>query len=356
MDSIFSRAAGDEEFALDSQDISNQYPVLESLLEPLKPYYTHPEVEEICLNRPRELWLKRSRPKEGESLWCAVKEERATFGYLERLFKVIANTYEEAFDPENSPTLYAALPGGHRFSGGMYKHFVYDEIVGRGGVVFSIRQAPRDDNLIDYDAYGLTPGKIVTAPLRYKEKKEKGKDSLEKLKFAIKDSSHILISGATSTGKTTLLNKIIADLDESLRVVSVEDTRELKIPHRNRFHIVLSRTKGQTKEKGFNDAAAIDLLTRMTPDVIVCGEVSTSNASTIWELTGSGHGSMMTTIHAEDPATALSTFVQRIQHTKPAENEENLIKEMKKRFTVVQIKRHPITGKREITHVETFKD
>ena len=185
---------------------------------------------------------------------------------------------------------------------------------------------------------------------KFKDQKIQAKDSLLKLKSAINGGSHLLVSGATSTGKTTLLNKIIEELDPALRVATVEDTRELVVKHKNRFHIVLSRTEQANK---FDDGAAIDLLTRMTPDVILCGEVSTRNAGTIYELTGSGHGSMMTTIHAEDPDQALRTFIERMKHTQPNIDEKAVYEELKRRFTVVQIVRDH-SGRRRITAIETF--
>jgi len=335
-------AGGEDEFA-----------VLNAMLKKLTPYFTHPDVEEIALNRPGEVWLKRRRPKEGEDIWHAIVDPSLTFEYLERVFKVVANTNNQQFGggKNQNPMVYSALPGGHRFSGAMYKNIVYSEMKATGGVALCIRQAPRDDSVITYDAYGLVEGVRVTAPERFKDRKDESHDDLDKLKRAINEGSHLIVSGATSTGKTTLLNRIIAELDRKLRVITVEDTRELIVPHPNRFHIVLSRTE---QMNNFDDGAAINLLTRMTPDIIICGEVSVENAKTIWELTGSGHGNMMTTIHAEDPEQALRTFIQRMQHTDKTINAEETLKEMKKRFTVVQIVRDPSTGRRRITAIETF--
>lgn len=331
----------------------DQFAVLRSILRRLEPYYTESSIEEIAINRPGEIWLKKRRPKQGEDIWQPVRDEDLTFEYLERVCKVVANTNDRPFgDGANmTPAIYAALPGGHRFTAAMYKNIVYDEVAPKGGVCMAIRQAPRDDNVISYEAYGLTEGVRVKAPPKFKERPDHSRDDLEKLKNAINAGSHLIVSGATSTGKTTLLNRIISELDHKLRVVTVEDTRELSVPHPNRFHIVLSRTESTNN---FNDARAIDLLTRMTPDVIICGEVSTGNAKTIWELTGSGHGSMMTTIHAEDPEQALKTFCDRMKHTDPGIDVAGTILEMKRRFTVVQIVRGH-DGRRRITAIETFR-
>lgn len=332
-----------------------QFAVLKAITQNLTPYFTHPDVEEIAINRPGEVWLKRRRPAEGEDIWHPVQDTSLTFEYLERVCKVVANSNDQMFGEGKGqmPVVYAALPGGHRFTGAMYKNIVYGQSTPRGGVAMTIRQAPRGDSIITYDAYGLVAGARVVAPPKFKDRKDSSRDDLEKLKTAINQGSHLIVSGATSTGKTTLLNRIIGELDPKLRVATVEDTRELAVEHANRFHIVLSRTE---QVNNFNDSAAINLLTRMTPDIIICGEISTGNAKTIWELTGSGHGNMMTTIHAEDPEAALKAFVQRMQHTESGLNEQKTIEEMRKRFTVVQIMRDHATGLRRITHIETFAE
>lgn len=333
----------------------NQFAVLNAILGKLTPYFTHPDVEEIAINRPGEVWLKRRRPKDGENIWHPISDPDLNFDYLERVCKVVANSNDQKFGAGSGqmPVVYSALPGGHRFSAGMYKNFVYAEATPKGGVAMCIRQAPRNDSVITYEAYGLGAGIRVQAPPKFKEMTDNSRDDLEKLKNAINRGSHLIVSGATSTGKTTLLNRIITELDPAMRVATVEDTRELVVPHANRFHIVLSRTE---QTNNFNDAGAINFLTRATPDIIICGEISTENAKTIWELTGSGHGNMMTTIHAEDPESAFKAFVNRMQHHDKNLNVEETIKEMKKRFTVVQIQRDHHTGRRRITHIETFAD
>lgn len=343
-----------KEIEVADNSVDSSHHIINALVKRLSGYYTHPDVEEIVINQPREIWLKRRRPKEGEQIWNQLEDKELTFEYLEKVTKVVANANGLPFGRgrDLSPVIYAALPGGHRFTAGFYQNIVYDQQTSRGGVVMAIRQAPRGDSKIEYSAYGLEEGVTVQPAPKFKDQKTEAADSLKKLRAAINGGSHLIVSGATSTGKTTLLNRIIEELDPDLRVATVEDTRELVVRQKNRFHIVLSRTE---QTNNFDDAKAIDLLTRMTPDVILCGEVSTGNAGTIYELTGSGHGSMMTTIHAEDPEQALKAFVERMKHTQKNLDEKSVIEEMKKRFTVVQIVRDH-TGRRRISQIETFED
>ena len=118
--------------------------------------------------------------------------------------------------------------------------------------------------------------------------------------------------------------------------MTIEDTRELIVPHPNRVHITLSRTE-QTNE--FNYAKVIDLVVRFTPDAIIGGEISTNNAAAIWELMGSGHDNCLATIHAESSEAAYNAFVDRIMHTSPNIDRNKTIEEMKKKLRVVQINR-----------------
>ena len=161
-------------------------------------------------------------------------------------------------------------------------------------------------------------------------------DPYERLLLSIKRGDHILISGATSTGKTTFLNNLLKILDIHKRIVTIEDTRELIVPHPNRVHVVLSRTE-QTNE--FDYAKVIDLVVRFTPDAIIGGEISTNNAGAIWELMGSGHDNCLATIHAESSEAAYEAFVDRILHTYPTADRNKTIQEMHRRLRVVQISR-----------------
>lgn len=161
-------------------------------------------------------------------------------------------------------------------------------------------------------------------------------DPYDRLMSAINDGSPILISGATATGKTTFLNHMLTLIDQNSRVITVEDAREIRVPQLNRVHFVLSRTE-QTNE--FNYARLLDLVVRMTPDVIIGGEISTDNAAVLWEMLGTGHDHFYTTIHAESADAAYAAFADRILHTQPAYNRTDLIAEMKQKIRVVQLSR-----------------
>lgn len=308
------------------------FEVLNSVLRHLAYWYNQSDIEEVAINRPNEVWLrlrgKRKYP------WVSKPDKNLTRAYLTDIMHIIANTYELPFEPVNgTPVVYATLPGDHRFAGIAGKNVMYDNNDLQGGVAMNIR-VHSDKLHFGLDSYGLEKGKKLTKVKE--EKKELPKDPHEKLMSFLKSGDHILVSGATSTGKTTFLNNLLKIIDKQLRVITIEDSRELLVPHKNHVHLVLSRTN-QTNT--FTYAQVIDLLVRMTPDAILGGEISTSNAGAIWELMGSGHDNFYATIHAESPDAAYKAFLDRIVHTYPTIDREMVLKQMKEKLRVVQLNR-----------------
>ena len=211
---------------------------------------------------------------------------------------------------------------------------MYDEEDLTGGIALTIR-VHSDDVAFGLGDYGLKQGEKLHQinPLKTIKDPE---DPYERLLPSIKRGDHRLVSGATSTGKTTFLNNLLKILDIHKRIITIEDTRELLVPHPNRTHIVMSRTE-QTNQ--FDYAKIIDLVVRFTPDAIIGGEISTSNAGALWELMGSGHDNCLATIHAESSTAAYEAFVDRILHTYPTMDRKKTIEEMHHKLRVVQINR-----------------
>lgn len=304
--------------------------VLDSLLEPLAEFYTPSFVEEIAINHAGQVWM---RLHGARVPWVAYSAPQLSKQYLVDLIHTVANIYERPFDPIHGiPVVYATLPGNHRFSAIAGPNVQYDENDVTGGVALNIRGGGATD--VSFANYHLERGKQL---LKVKPRESvRPDDPYDRLMSAINDGSPILISGATATGKTTFLNHMLTLIDQTCRVITVEDAREVHVPQENRVHFVLSRTE-QTND--FNYARLLDLVVRMTPDVIIGGEISTDNASVLWEMLGTGHEHFYTTIHAESAEAAYAAFADRILHTQPAYDRAQLIEEMKKKIRVVQLSR-----------------
>ena len=249
--------------------------VLDSLLEPLAEFYRPDFVEEIAINHAGQVWM---RLHGARIPWVAYDAPQLSKQYLVDLIHTVANIYERPFDPiHGMPVVYATLPGNHRFSAIAGPNVQYDERDITGGVAMSIRGGGAPDT--SFENYHLERGKKL---LKVKPRESVRPDvPYDRLMSAINDGSPILISGATATGKTTFLNHMLTLIDQNSRVITVEDAREIRVPQSNRVHFVLSRTE-QTND--FNYARLLDLVVRMTPDVIIGGEISTDNASVLWEM------------------------------------------------------------------------
>ncbi len=311
----------------------SSFTVLESVLRPLSYWYNQENIEEVAINRAGQVWLrlrgKRAYP------WVMYEDEKLSKEYLTDLLYIVANTYELPFDPvAGSPLVFTDIPGGHRFSAVSGKNVMYDENDLTGGVALTIR-VHSEDVAFGLADYGLTQGQALHKINPLKDIKDP-EDPYERLLLSIKRGDHILVSGATATGKTTFLNNLLKILDIHKRIITIEDTRELMVPHPNRVHLVLSRTE-QTNQMDY--AKIIDLVVRFTPDAIIGGEISTSNAGALWELMGSGHDNCLATIHAESSEAAYQAFTDRILHTYPAIDREKTIEEMRHKLRVVQINR-----------------
>ena len=304
--------------------------VLESLLKPLEEFYKPSFVEEIAINHAGEVWM---RLHGARVPWVSYNAEILSKQYLVDLIHTVANIYERPFDPIHGiPVVYATLPGNHRFTAIAGPNVQYDERDITGGVALNIRGGGAHDT--SFENYHLKRGQKL---MRVKPRENiRPDDPYDRLMSAINDGSPILISGATATGKTTFLNHMLTLIDKNSRVITVEDAREIRVPQANRVHFVLSRTE---QPNNFNYARLLDLVVRMTPDVIIGGEISTDNASILWEMLGTGHDHFYTTIHAESADAAYAAFADRILHTQPAYNRSDLISEMKKKIRVVQLSR-----------------
>ena len=304
--------------------------VLDVLMKPLAEFFRPNFVEEIAVNHAGDVWL---RLHGARVPWVQYKSDKLTKQYLLDVVHTVANVYEKQFEPARGvPVVFATLPGNHRFTAVAGQNVMYDDDDLTGGVALNIRGSSAPDT--SFENYHLQQGAEL---LKIKpRKKTRPDDPYERLMSAINDGSPILISGATATGKTTFLNHILKLIDQNARVITVEDSREIRVKQPNRVHLLVSRT---IQNNLFDANMLRDLVVRMTPDVIIGGEVSTNNAGVLWELLGSGHDHFYTTIHAESAEGAYMAFATQILHTQPAYQLESLIEEMRKKVHVVQLSR-----------------
>ena len=182
------------------------------------------------------------------------------------------------------PILDASLPDGSRIQ------MTYGNEVTRRGSTFTIRRF-RADPLTISDLIAL--GTISSEMGAY-------------FWYAIENRASILVSGGVAAGKTTALNCFSMFIKPGLKLVSVEDTAELNLPHENWIPSV-ARTGFGDNENRAGSISLFDLLraaVRQRPDYLIVGEVRGKEAYTLFQAMATGHLGMGT-IHGESASSVI---------------------------------------------------
>ena len=310
-------------------------------LKTLSVYYERPGIEEVAVNRPHEIWIK-----SGDG-WQSEDAPEVSYKYILSLCRLLANVTEQDFDKDKIPILAATLPGGHRFQAVIGPNVRY-EIADTHGMAICVRCFKKEKkfNLADYM---LRPGEeLAELPEKSVKRKKYAETPFEDLIGAVEHGEAVLISGATSTGKTTFLNALVEYIPPNRRIVTVEDTREVLLPHVNRVHLIVSRTGSANQ---VNYSHILDSVVRLTPDAIICGEISVSNVKSIYRLMTTGHSNFFATIHAESPQMAIKAFWQNLTQNDMNLDPKSAVEIISMSFgRIVQIDRS--SGQRIITGVE----
>lgn len=265
---------------------------LGSFLAPLRPFLDDPDVTDIYINREREVWT--------ESLGGVIaRTDVAVLDHqmLIRLSRQIAASSAQGISREH-PLLAARLPDGSRVQ-------IAVAPATRGDVAIAIRKHVTSDlSLDDYAAAGAIEADKLSGLDRSEDLVPVGTERATAcLRKAIEARSNILISGGTSTGKTTFLNALLREIPSQERLILIEDTPELALTHQNSVGLVAARS-----ELSEAHITATDLLVaalRMRPDRIILGELRGEEAFTFLRAVNTGHPGSMTTIHADTPARAI---------------------------------------------------
>ena len=121
------------------------------------------------------------------------------------------------------------------------------------------------------------------------------------LRLAVRERLNVVISGGTSTAKTTLARAMIAEIPHVERLVTIEDAVELYPGQPNVVSLVAERTPGSAR----NTNELLRATLRLRPDRIILGELRGNEAYTFLEAINTGHGGSMTTIHADTAHRAI---------------------------------------------------
>ncbi|HVQ08890.1 MAG TPA: P-type DNA transfer ATPase VirB11 [Allosphingosinicella sp.] len=274
---------------------------LRSYLAPLTGMLARPDVTDIYVNRPGELWVETTG---GEiERHDAPGLDEAT---LARLARQIAALSHQGISREH-PLLSATLPDGARVQ-------VVAPPATRGPLALAIRKHVSPDlQLDDYVAAGAfaetkgREGMDRSQVDRALSAQLAAGDIAGMLAAAVKARKNILVSGGTSSGKTTFLNALIREIPAQERLILIEDTPELFVAHDNVVGLLAARSALGEAEVSANDLLAASL--RMRPDRIILGELRGPEAFAFLRAINTGHPGSMTTVHADSAERAVEQIV-----------------------------------------------
>lgn len=274
---------------------------LRSYLAPLNAMLERADVTDIYVNQPGEIWV--------ETLGGATERHDAPGlddATLSRLARQIAAISHQGISREH-PLLSATLPDGARVQ-------MIAPPATRGHMALAIRKHVASDlTLDDY----VSSGAFETT-LRRKAPERSGVDEAlaallddgdiaGMLSAAVRARKNILVSGGTSTGKTTFLNALIREIAPEERLIFIEDTPEIHLHHANALGLLAARSELGEARVTANDLLAASL--RMRPDRIILGELRGEEAYAFLRAINTGHPGSMTSVHADSAERAIEQIV-----------------------------------------------
>jgi type IV secretion system protein VirB11 len=272
------------------------FTALETYLDPLKRVFNEEGVNEISINRPFEAWVENKGDIRFESM------PELDLEHLKGLALLVAQSTEQRIS-EEAPLLSATLTNGFRIQ------IVIPPACEPGTIGISIRKP--SSMKLTLDSYDKMGAFNTTAVEELKDenidilnnmlKENKIRDFLEK---AILSKQNIIISGGTSTGKTTFTNAMLKTIPTTERLITVEDAREVELSsHPNRLHLLASKG-GQGRAK-VTTQDLIEACLRLRPDRIIVGELRGAEAFGFLRAINTGHPGSISTLHADTPMMAI---------------------------------------------------
>ncbi len=289
-------------------------------LGPLEPLLSDPNINDILVNGAQNVWIDRDGRLEFTDI--RFKDDNNLLHIIGRIVARIGRRVDES-----SPIVDARLPDGSRVNA-IIPPLALD------GPSLSIRR---------FRPLPFTIDDLV-------DKGTLSESMAEFLGLAVQAKLNILISGGTSAGKTTILNTLSSFISDDERIVTIEDTAELRLQQR---HVVRLESRPSNIE-GRGSVSQRDLVKnalRMRPDRIVVGEVRGAEALDMLQAMNTGHEGSLTTVHANTPRDALSRLETLVLLAGIDLSQRSIREQIGSAFDlVVQIKRLQ-DGKRRVVSI-----
>jgi type IV secretion system protein VirB11 len=301
------RRAAPQSAAPETQTSPQDASALELTLRSLRPLLAHPEVTELCINRPQEIFL------ETASGWRREAAPWADFEWCRRLAKLVANFTRQRID-ESSPLLSAALPSGERVQ------IAFPPATTEGCIAISIRRPSEEVwSVAELASRGIFQRTRTTQSIP--EAAERELESLlaqrrfeSFMSLAVRARCNILVSGPTGSGKTTWTKALIREIPAEERLITIEDAPELVLD-RHPNHVRLFYSKGEQGLARLAPKHLLEACLRMKPDRILLAELRAEEAFDYLRSVNSGHPGSITSVHASSAVLAFEQLVLLIKQS-----------------------------------------
>ncbi|PZP85870.1 MAG: hypothetical protein DI582_04550 [Azospirillum brasilense] len=288
----------------------------------LKPLMEDDRVHDILINGTENIFVDMDGQLYDTGLAYQSEEE------VWALAELIMDTIGQRWD-DSRPLIDTRLPDGSRVN-------IVAPPMAVDGVSISIRKFPSLTITLDSMAAN---GQLT-------------KEISEFLKLCAARKLNIIISGGTSSGKTTLLNALSASISPRERIVTIEDSAELRL---QQPHVVRLESKAPTSMDAPHTAVTIrDLVKnalRMRPDRIVVGESRGAEAFDVLQAMNTGHDGSMTTLHSNNPREALGRLETMISVAMPQLTTRIVRQQIASTIHIIIQMARTKDGARRVTHV-----
>lgn len=280
-------------------------------LRPLRSYLDRPDIVEVCVNRPGEVFV------ECQQGWQCCEAPALSFEHCMSLATAVATFTDQQINQEH-PLLAATLPSGERVQ------FVIPPAASRGTVSITIRKpSALVKRLDELDSEGLFSRLLARGG--HKPEAQQGPDKelqdllmagrhADFLRLAVRQQKTIVVSGKTGSGKTTFMKGLIEEVPQQERLITIQDAAELTLPHHaNAVHLFYSKDCQGTAR--VTAKSLLEASLRMRPDRLFLAEVRGEECFHFLRLAASGHPGSITSVHAGSCALAFDQMALMIRES-----------------------------------------
>jgi type IV secretion system protein VirB11 len=290
-----------------SPSAASEASALDLTLRALRPLLADPGVTELCINRPREIFI------ETRAGWRREELPFADFEWCRRLAKLIANVTRQRID-ESAPLLSASLPTGERVQ------IVLPPATTLGCVAITIRRPAADlwsvEELAGHGVFGsVRPASGAADDSEAELLRLLARQQYSAfLRLAVRTRKNIVVAGATGSGKTTWTKALIQEIPADERLFTIEDAREVVLDgHPN--HVRLYYSKDNQGLARVTPRQLLECCLRMRPDRILLAELRAEEAFDYLRNVNSGHPGSITSVHATSAELAFEQLVLLVKQS-----------------------------------------